>query len=206
MVATVLLLVLLLIAAATDIRHHKIYNWTTYPGIFAALGLNAVGAVVEHEYVAKPADDDGPKAEGDDRSRRFWGFVGGQESLIGFSVCGGFMLVAFVFFNVGGGDVKLMAMQGAFLGFERGLEALLWTFVLAACIGSIVLIWRVGALRLIERVWRQMMYVLRIGGWADLEPAERERLQFPLFLAPTALAAVVIVEFVPPEIFRGAVP
>jgi prepilin peptidase CpaA len=205
MVATVLLLVLLLIATVTDVRHHKIYNWTTYPGILAALGLNTVGAVVEHEPIANPADD-GPGAEGDDRLRGTWGFVGAEESLIGFAVCGGFMLVTFVFFHVGGGDVKLMAMLGAFLGFERGLEALLWTFVLAACLGLIVLIWRVGALRLIGRVWRQAMFALRIGGWADLEPTERERLQFPLFLAPTALAAVTIVEFAPPEIFRGTLP
>ena len=57
------------------------------------------------------------------------------------------MIVCFVFFpGIGGGDVKLMAMVGALLGTYDGLEALLWTFVLAACFGLIVLVWRVGPL------------------------------------------------------------
>ena len=34
-------------------------------------------------------------------------------------------------FKVGGGDVKLIAMLGAFLGPEQGITAMLWTFVWA---------------------------------------------------------------------------
>ena len=37
------LLALLLAASYTDITRHKIYNWTTYPGIAIALGLSALG-------------------------------------------------------------------------------------------------------------------------------------------------------------------
>ncbi len=44
MIAIVLLVGLVAVATATDLARHKIYNWTTYPGILAALGLNAVGA------------------------------------------------------------------------------------------------------------------------------------------------------------------
>src|SRR5438270_468124 len=72
-----------------------------------------------------------------------------EDSLKGFAVCGGLMLVCFVFFGIGGGDVKLIAMMGAFLGFYRGVEALLWTFVLGAAAGLAILIWRVGLWRLI---------------------------------------------------------
>ena len=42
-VSSVVLLVLVLIAAVTDIRRGKIYNWTTYPGMLFALALNAAG-------------------------------------------------------------------------------------------------------------------------------------------------------------------
>jgi prepilin peptidase CpaA len=213
MLATGLMLVLFLVATATDVRGHKIYNWTTYPGIVAALALNAAGTVIEYRQavshftiVKSQAEGEPPVEDANLRMRRILGYVGLHDSLLGLALCGGLMLAAFVFFpGVGGGDVKLMAMLGAFLGLEHGLEALLWTFVLAACLGTIVLIWRVGALRLIGRVGRQILYILRIGGWAELEPAEREQLQFPLFLAPTALAAVLIVEFVPAEILRGAI-
>ena len=34
--------------------------------------------------------------------------------------------------QVGGGDVKLIAMLGAFLGPEQGITAMLWTFVCGA--------------------------------------------------------------------------
>ncbi len=47
------------------------------------------------------------------------------------------MLVLFVFFRIGGGDVKLLAMLGAFLGLEQGIETLLWTFVLGGAVGLI---------------------------------------------------------------------
>jgi prepilin peptidase CpaA len=67
-----------------------------------------------------------------------------EEGLKGFGACGLLMLICFVLFNIGGGDVKLVAMMGAFLGLERGLEAMLWTFVVGGAAGLAVLIWRVG--------------------------------------------------------------
>ena len=42
---------------------------------------------------------------------------------------------------------------------------------------------------------RQIVYTLRIGRWSPLTQQERAELQPPLFLAPCALAAVVIVRF-----------
>jgi hypothetical protein len=39
------------------------------------------------------------------------------------------------------------------------------------------------------------MWSLRLGHWEPLSDADRAQLQPPLFLAPCALAAVVIVQF-----------
>ena len=61
-------------------------------------------------------------------------------------------VAVFRMFRVGGGDVKLIAMLGAFLGLEKGIEAMLWTFVLGGCMALIVLVWRVGPWRLAVRV------------------------------------------------------
>ena len=183
MVATVVLLGLLSVATVTDVRRHKIYNWTTYPGMIAALGLNAVGTLlvattgVEQQWL------------------RSLGWIGLAESLVGLVVCGFLLLVCYVLLKVGGGDVKLIAMLGAFLGPERGIEAMLWTFVLGGCMGLIVLIWRVGPASLAVRLVRQVLWTLRLGRWSPLSEDERARLQPPLFLAPCALAAVVIVRF-----------
>ena len=159
MVVTVLLLGLLLVAAATDVRRHKIYNWTTYPGMILALGLNGLGTVVA-----------GGQPASTPRRLESLGWIGLAASLVGLLACGFLLLVCFVLFKVGGGDVKLMAMLGAFLGPEKGIEAMLWTFVLGACLALIVLVWRVGPLRLAGQVLRQMLYTLRLG---QLEPLER---------------------------------
>ena len=152
MIATVLLFALVTVATATDLARHKIYNWTTYPGILAALTLNAVGAIVGGPGDSSAALD------------KLVGWIGLGESLTGFLVCGFVMLVCFVFFRVGGGDVKLMAMLGAFLGVQRGIESLLWTFVLGGAMGLIVLVWRVGLWTLLS--WsacaKQIVWSLRI--------------------------------------------
>jgi prepilin peptidase CpaA len=183
MVATVLVLGLLAFAAATDALRHRIYNWTTYPGILVALGLNALGSGLVAAGMA------------DRESLRGLGWVGFAESFCGLGICGLVLLVCFVLFKVGGGDVKLMAMLGAFLGPEQGIVAMLWTFVLGGCLGLIVLVWRMGPLRMVASVFRHLLWMLRLGRFQPLTPEERAQLQPPLFLAPSALLAAVIVQF-----------
>ena len=183
MLATILLLGLVSVATATDLAWHKIYNWTTYTGMLTALGLSALGSA---SVVGAGVPEKRLQALG-------WIPVG--YSLIGLLACGLVMLVCFVMFKVGGGDVKLIAMLGAFMGPEKGIEAMLWTFVLGGCAGLIVLIWRVGPARLIVHVFRHIVWSLRLGSLCPLTDEERAQLQPPLFLAPSALAAVVIVRF-----------
>jgi prepilin peptidase CpaA len=183
MVAKILLVGLLAVAAATDVLRHRIYNWTTYPGILAALGLNALGSGL----VAAAAVDRATLAG--------LGWVGFAESFYGLLICGVVLLACFVLFKVGGGDVKLMAMLGAFLGPEQGVVAMLWTFVLGGCLGLIVLVWRMGPLRLVGAVTRHLLWMLRLARFQPLTPEERALLQPPLFLAPSALVAAVIVQF-----------
>jgi prepilin peptidase CpaA len=158
-------------AAVTDLRVHKIYNWTTYPGMLLALALN----LLQNGW-----DD---------------GYPGLKDSLAGFAVCGGLMLVSYVFFSVGGGDVKLIAMVGAFLGMEKGVDVLLWTFVLGGAAGLALLIWRVGLVRLVAGTVRHVLWSLRLVSWLPLSEAERRQLQPALYLAPSAVIAVVIVCF-----------
>mgnify|MGYP002530094595 CR=1 FL=1 len=110
MPALIALLLLLIVAAWTDYKHKKIRNWNTYPGICLGLIINSTG----HGITLS-------------------GWAGLQDSLTGFLACGFIMLFSYVLFNVGGGDVKLLAMMGAFLGLEPGVLALLWTFSVAFC-------------------------------------------------------------------------
>jgi prepilin peptidase CpaA len=183
MLATILLLGLVSVATVTDFARHKIYNWTTYTGMLAALSLNAIGDVL----AGRGASPDQLAA---------WGWIGGLGSLLGLVACGFLVLVCFVVFsNIGGGDVKLVAMLGAFLGPEQGIVAVLWTFILGACLGLIVLIWRIGAWELVRRVFQRILSWLRLYHGTPLSEEERKELQAPLHLAPAALAAVVVVRF-----------
>lgn len=166
-VSTVLLLAFTFIAACTDLCWQKIYNWNTYTGIITGLVVSAL-------------QPDG---------------IGLEDSLWGFLTCGSIVVFCYLFFPIGGGDVKLIAMMSTFLGFERSLECLLWTFVLGAGLALSLLIWRFGVLNLIARLFKQAWWLIRFRQWLPLTETERSVLAPKLRLALTAFVAVLIVKF-----------
>lgn len=162
--ARVLLIALLAVATATDILRQKIYNSVTYTGLIAGLVCAT--------------------------------FDGGTEQLLDHAlavlICGGIMIFAFLAMGVGGGDVKLVAMMSAFLGVRRGIEAMLWTFVIGAAMAIAILIWRLGFVHIIKKTGEHLKFVFSSKGWVPLTEDEREPLQHGLFLAPSALIAVCV--------------
>jgi len=166
-VSTALLLGFTLAAAITDVLWRKIYNWNTYTGILVG-------------FLVSAWQPDG---------------IGWEDSLWGFLVCGSIVLSCFLFFKIGGGDVKLTVMMATFLGFERSLECLLWTFVLGAGLALCLLIWQFGVLRLAARCLKQVWWLVRFGQWLPLSPEEHKALQPQLRLGVTAFIAVLIVKF-----------
>lgn len=159
------LLALLAVAAGTDLMWQKIPNWVTYPGCLLGLALRGL----------------------------LGGWPAAEDGIRGLVLCGGIMLLCFVMFQLGGGDLKLVAMMGAFLGWERGIEALLWTFVLGGVLGVAWLIWQIGVFRILTATFRQMSRIWNARGWVPLTAEERRPLQQQLFLAPAGLLAAVIV-------------
>ncbi len=155
---------LLIVASITDVGWQKIYNWTTYPGLLLGLVLGGLQ----------------------------FGWPGLEDRLLAVLLCGGLMLLAFLLMGIGGGDVKLITMMAAFLGIERGVEAMLWTFVLGAIAAGAVLIWQLGAWRILKKTAEQLRVVLKAKTWVPLTEAERQPLTRGLFLAPSALAAVCL--------------
>lgn len=187
MTCTCLLAGFLLVAAVTDVRRGYVYNWNTYSGIILALVASAIVTMLGVDL------DHGTKAD----AARF-GFTSISDSALGLLASGGIMIVCFILFGedkVGGGDVKLIAMIGAFLGVHKGLEALLWTFVLGAVLALLHLIWKYGVWRILTHVLNYLLYFIRVGPYAKLSKKEREPMAARLWLAPSALAAVLIVRF-----------
>lgn len=167
MVSTVLLLGFALAAAITDVCWKKIYNWTTYPGILTGF---LVSAYEPHG-------------------------IGWEESLLGIVGCGLIMVFCLLCFPMGAGDVKLITMLAAFLGWYHGLECMLWTFVLAAILALSIVIWKFGVWTLVLRGFKQIWFLGAYRQWLPLSAEERQALQPDMFLAPAALVAVTIVEF-----------
>ncbi len=172
MVSLCVLLILLGVATWTDISRHEILNWNTYPGMLAGLLLNLSGLGILGE-----------------------GIDGFSQSLAGFLLCGFIMLFAFVLFSMGGGDVKLIAMMGAFLGVEQGLFALLWTFSVGFVLGVAIVIWQTGFVEILRNTTRHTVLVIKARSWVPLSTEQRKPLDRGLFLAPAALIAAGIVSF-----------
>ena len=96
------------------------------------------------------------------------GWRGAGSSLLGTVAGFAVFLVFYLLGGMGGGDVKLMAGFGAVLGWERLIEAALWT---AACGGLIALATvAVGALR--RRSVKAIPYgpAIALGAWLALVP------------------------------------
>lgn len=190
MVNTGLLFLFLTMAVVTDVRENKIYNWTTYPGILVAFVAATVAWLVPPEqFFSSP------------QVAHYWiGFpphneYGVDSTVLGFFACGAIMVVCFVLFRggVGGGDVKLVAMMGAFFGLYRGLEAMIWTFVLAAVATLLLLIWRVGPIGMSIYAWEKFKAIFRLGGESQLTDEEKKQFKNRLYIAPSAMAAAFIV-------------
>ena len=174
MISTICMFLFVIAATITDVTRQKIYNGTTYTGIVVALVLAGIVTAAEIEWVSE---------------------IGIWTSVFGLLSCFAIMLICFVLFQVGGGDVKLLAMVGAFFGPQLGIEALLWTFVLGGASALIILIWRIGFLKLIKRIWHQLMVRLGVGNWDPLSEEEVKQMGSGLYLAPSTLMAVAIVKF-----------
>jgi prepilin peptidase CpaA len=179
------LVVLVATCAFTDLSWRKIPNWATYPGALWALGLNLCGTLVH----ANPVDVEDPSV---------LGHVGLVRSVAGFSVCFFLMLLIYRLARGGAGDVKLAAVLGALLGVERGLYALAVTYLVAATVILVWVIWTVGPWVLVTGLVRLVGFSLFPGRVAPPSSAQRKVLASPvplgLFFAIGGLAALLGIE------------
>ena len=162
---TIIVLILVAMAAWTDVRERKLYNWNTYSGMLIGLAMHALPG--------------SPMAFSD--------------ALAGWLACGFLMLLCFVLMlGTGGGDVKLLAMMGAGLGLEDGLTALLWTCTLGAISALAAVIWQVGAWTILKGAVHRAAWLIRAKGWVPWTTEQKQVLNQRFRLGPCALLAVVL--------------
>ena len=116
-----LLAALLLSAAVTDLRSHRIPNRLVLAGLLLAFAAHACALALGTPPLAGPAA---------------WAPLAGLAT--GFALLLPFYLLG----AMGAGDVKLMAMVGAFMGAQPVMLAALCTFVAGGLLSVVVMVAR----------------------------------------------------------------
>jgi len=145
------LLAVVAAAAVIDLLTGKVPNWLTYPA--AALGLGA------------------------------WAFMRGWPG-VGSSAAGlavGFVPLFILYrtgAGLGGGDVKLMGAVGALRGWPFIVFAMFYSFIVAAVMGVILMVWRGQTRATLRRIGRTLKSVVMPGA-TIISPTSPESIQVP---------------------------
>ena len=141
-----ILFVLLLIASISDCRSYKIPNWLTFGGSAFALIYSAVVPFTPQLAFG-------------------W-------ALGGFALGLSLMLPLYMLGMMGAGDVKLMAMVGAFLGMTHTLYAVLFVFVSGGLAALVFALWHRSLPRMLGNIklTLESMMLSTIGGMRPQMP------------------------------------
>ena len=161
-------MILLLLAFATDIRKQIIPNRIT-------LSFFVIGVI--YQYLA-------------------FGIIGLTASLIG--AASGFLplLLLHVMKGIGAGDVKLFGAIGAWLGWLITLQLLMYSILFAGLIGIILLAARVAWIRSVIRSLGQLFPLTR-GRSFSVSTGQGRRQNFPFMLAVAPAAAALMISLIP---------
>jgi prepilin peptidase CpaA len=144
------------LAAYADLRWCTVPNWLTYPAIVVGLGLAALMGSQEGRAGEAVANH-----------------------VLGLAVGFGVLSMAYLLGGMGGGDVKLMAAVGAFLGWPSVLHALVYSFLVAAAVGLIVMIWQGRTLLVLKRLWMALRILpLPTAKMKDAVPVDTSQVPF----------------------------
>ncbi len=176
-VSELLLLGLLAMASLSDLREHKIFNWTTYPVIVCGGVISLLTSGLRYYNI--PSD--------------WLGSLTVTQFLLGGMGSGLLMLIPYSLSRGGAGDVKLAAAMGGLLGLEGTLWALGCGYVVAAT-------WIV-AMSLCSGGLRVLAPAVARGGLSFVTPQhvasptsqQRKLLQRPFPLAACFSAGVFVV-------------
>lgn len=156
-ISTVVLLLILAVAAWTDLARHRVPNLLTLGG--ALLGL----------------------------SLQTWalGMDGLLDGLGGLAIGLLILLPFYKLGGMGAGDIKLMAAAGTFLGWLNTLLAVGLSLGLGSLIGLTVLIARCGVTTILRRYAQTLKCLLTTGQWIYIPPesGEAAAARFPYAIA-----------------------
>lgn len=125
----VVLCLLLVSSAITDLRERRILNSIVYPAIGLGLFINMINSCcatfATKQYL--------------ELSHLLLGGIGFPASLLGGVLSFGVICIQFLVAGTGGGDVKLQAAIGVLLGWQTGLEVWLLTMLMSGVFALVLL-------------------------------------------------------------------
>jgi prepilin peptidase CpaA len=156
---------ILFAASITDIWKNKVYNWLTFPAMALGLILNMAAY--------------------------HWSGLG--FSALGLVVGGLIFLPAYLWGGMGAGDIKLLAVIGAFMGTVFVINTALYS-ALAGGAAAVVILAVKGELgRTLVHLWR--VFASRLAPGRPAEPLARTH---PMPYAAVIAAGAVAAYFLPP--------
>ncbi len=173
------LVLLLMVTSYTDSQWKKIPNWATYTAMVWALGVNLIASLTMSEAAFAATSALVPP-------------IGIEASLTGAAVCFAAMLVLFRVAGSGAGDVKLAAVLGALLGFEKGLVIILWCHIVAGTVMAGWLIWQIGPWKLATTLLQHIGSVILPGRISKPGRGEQKVLMHRVPLAAFFAAGTII--------------
>jgi prepilin peptidase CpaA len=175
--ADLVLVAVLIAAAVTDLRTGRIYNRLLYPALVVGLGLGVVaGAVAAPDHWAGA-------------------LAGLKNHAYGAGLAFVVMFLCFALGGMGGGDVKLMTVVGAFTGLNHGGQslfivwAIFYSFAIGATIGILVALWRRALPETVLRTWWALRVLALPGNTLQDAQFEKPGIRVPFGFA-TAVGTV----------------
>ncbi|MBN2008858.1 prepilin peptidase [candidate division KSB1 bacterium] len=163
-ILSILLIIIVIVAAYTDITRRKIHNILTLPAIVVGLALNVI----------------------------LPGQSGIWNSLLGFAVGFGIFLVMFLFGGMGGGDVKLMGAIGAFKGYPFILDAMLFSIFTGGILALLVMAFRGTLLKGLKNIAQSVFSFLIPHVQAEpLIKEDSHKIPFGFCIAVGTIVAVI---------------
>jgi prepilin peptidase CpaA len=160
----------LCIAAYTDWRERKVFNWLSYSAILVGLAIHPIA---------------------------YWSIspLGGVIAAVVTFVVG---LVMFAFLPGGwfsGGDIKLLVAVAAFLGFEGLGEVLFYSVFCGAILGLVMALFNGYLWEMLKRMFRYLRSLVRAAAYQStqvresLERDDRSRVPFAIAILAGAILA-----------------
>ena len=160
------LTVVLVTCAWTDYKDRKVYNKVTYPSLFIGLAVNGIAL----------------------------GWAGLLDGFLAALIAFGLGILLLMTRMIGGGDIKLLIVVGAFLG-KQGLAEVTFYSVLAGGVGGLIAAAINGYLwEMLKRVGRWLRSLFRAAAYREKAMAEKlekdERSWIPFAIAILAGGAL----------------